>query len=344
MAARKYRAGAFDTNAKELADLRVELKPSGSDPRLITVTGKCPRCRHDIHKEIPERVFNVTGDGASATAKIGTATVTDSVGVGDRAIIEAIRVYLEHYPREPVPEKELVLECNCGTTHAAGKTGCGAVWSLHLDWDENATGPVEARLTPGIPVTQLEIDAERERDALGRSELTRLRAAAGNWRTGLALLLTLLPTLVVVKGNDAIKDLSNTYKIVIGLLVGLGAIAAIIAALLALRAAFGPLKRQQWRADMDALRRDETDATLSDLKWTRKLTVCALILLGAAIGVAWGAPSSDPAFFQVTQKDGHVVCGTYAGVDVNAMTLKVKKSEETVPLTNVKKAAFVTSC
>jgi hypothetical protein len=308
------------------------------------VTGNCPRCRHDVHREIPERVFDVTGAGTTATATVGTAKETDSVTVVDRAIIDAIRFYLEHHPRPPVPEKELVLECNCGVTHATGKTGCGAVWSTHLEWDENATDPVDATLTPGVPITQLEIDAERERDALGRTELSRLRAAAANWRTGLALLLTLLPTLVVVKGNDAVKDLSSTYKIVIGVLTALGAIAAIVAAVLALRAAYGPLKRQQWRADMDALRRGETDTTLSDLKWTRKLTLGALALLGAAIGVAWGAPTSDPAYFQVTQRDGHVVCGKYAGVDVNAMTVKVKKSDETIPLDNVKQAAFVTSC
>jgi hypothetical protein len=341
----KYRAGAFKATVKELADVEVTLKPSGADPSLLSVSGKCPRCKHPIHREIPERVYEVTGDGSTATATVGTSAVTtETITVGEPAIIHAIRDYVERHPRPDIPEKELVLECDCGHTHADGKTGCGAIWSMHLEWDETKTTPVDAKLTPGVDVTALEIDAERQRDALGRTELTRLRAAAGNWRTGLAALLALLPTLVVVKGNDAVKDLSNGYKLLIGVLTALGALAAIIAAVLALRAAFGPLKREQWRADMDALRRDETDTTISDLKWTRKLTLASLLLLGAAIGIAWSAPSSDPAFFEVTQKNGHVVCGKYGGVDLNAMKLKVKRTDETILLADVKKAAFVTSC
>jgi hypothetical protein len=341
MPQKKYRAGAFKATAKELADLKISIKPSGLEPSLLLVTGKCPRCKHDVHKEIPQRVFDVTGDGTTANAQVGTTKPTESITVGERAIIDAIRDYLERHPAPP--EHELVLECNCGVTHADGKVGCGAVWSTHLDWDESATQPVEATLGPGIPVTAREIDEERQRDALGRTELSRLRAAAGNWRTGLAALLVLLPTLVVVKGNDTVKDLSNGYKILIGALAALGAIAAIWAAVLALRAAFGPLASQGWRADMEALRRDEADTTLSDLKWTRKLTLAALVLLGAAIGVAWAAPSSDPAYFQIVKKDTTVLCGKYGGVGKD---LKVKLTDQTVPvpLTKVKSVAFVTSC
>jgi hypothetical protein len=321
------------------------MTPSGADPSLLVVTGKCPRCRHTIHREIAERVYDITGDGSTATATIGNSAITtETITVSEQAIIDAIRDYIDRHPPPQTPEKELVLECNCGHPHAVGKTGCGAIWSMHLDWDEAAITPVVAKLTPGAEVSEFEIDAERQRDALGRTELTRLRAAAGNWRTGLAALLTLLPTLVVVKGTDAVKDLSNGYKIVIGALTAFGAIAATWAAVLALRAAFGPLKRQQWRNDPTAWQRDETDTTLSDLKWTRRLTLGSLILLGAAIGIAWGAPTSDPAFFQVTQNDGHVVCGKYAGVDASTMTLKVKTSDEVIPLSDVKTAAFVTSC
>jgi hypothetical protein len=91
MPEKKCQAGAFKATAKELADLTINITPSGRDPSLLVVTGKCPRCKHDVHREIPQRVFDVTGDGATAQAKVGTTGATTSIAVGDRAIIPLAR-------------------------------------------------------------------------------------------------------------------------------------------------------------------------------------------------------------------------------------------------------------
>jgi hypothetical protein len=262
------------------------------------------------------------------------------------AIEQSPNMTLEQLARahDSEPEAYVVVVCDCGTEHGKGQMGCGARWGLEATWSADSA-PTIAILSPGHRPTGFDIQEAEERDALGQTELARGRAAAGNWRTGLAALLVLVPTLVVVKGTDAVKDLSNDRRLAIGLLIATGSMIAIVAAIFAMRAAFGPLKRQDLDTkDPGAIRDHEVEITLTYLRVTRWMSIVATVALAAAIAVAWVAPSTSPAFLKVTKATGDVMCGKYAGATTDAILVGIGEGASSIKLPDVKKVAWVTSC
>ncbi len=154
-----------------------------------------------------------------------------------------------------------------------------------------------------------------------------------------------LPTLVVVKGADTVEELSADKKVV-GVLIVLGAAAAALAALFALRAAYGSLEHTDTSTDDRTAPRDsDVKRTTKYLKRSRALMIIAALALAGAIAWAWQAPEKEPAKFSVTLKYGSVVCGTYAGADTSVVRVKTPDGSTTaIPLDDVKETAFTTSC
>lgn len=347
MASIAYKEAVVRVSAAERARFRA-VADDDENPQVVTLTGECPRCRDDVEYKIHLREWGLDGGGdggTDATTTVQTMAagdVIERVPIKGRLLLKEFTELLERH--NPPPEREVTLQCDCGRhQHKGAPTGCGAWFSLHLKWERQDDKAVIA-IGAGRPITGLEIAAAKDRDSRTRSELERLRKAAGNWKTGLAALLALLPTLVVVKGTDSVADLSNRSKGIVGGFTALGALLAVIAALLALRASYGSLERQDSADDMTAARETEIDTTLDYLKWTRRLTVAAVVLLAVAIGYAWGAPSSDPANFAVTKTDDSVVCGTYVAPTTSAVRVKTSSGTSAIPLEQVKSVAFKTKC
>ena len=148
-----------------------------------------------------------------------------------------------------------------------------------------------------------------------------------------------------MKGNDTIKNLSVDYQLRIGLAIIAGAAVAVIAALCAMRAAYGPLQKQDFDGkDLASIRDDETAAILNYLRVTRAATLLALILLAVAIGVAWSAPTSDPAYIKVMKIDGAIVCGKYLDGTSQALRVTSPSGADPIKLPEIKKVEWVTSC
>jgi hypothetical protein len=126
--------------------------------------------------------------------------------------------------------------------HAVGD-GCGAFWRLRFQWAEGAASPASVKLAAGCPATGADLQELHDLETLDESELARVRAAADKWKTGLAALLGLVATVSVVKGRDSFKTLDVVTQHRIIILVGVALLFAASAALLAMRAANGPLKR-----------------------------------------------------------------------------------------------------
>ena len=359
---KKYSDASVYVSKAALAKLHASVTPEEGEPEWVKIEGKCPRCAHAVEYFVPQKGWGLDGGAggagaASASVHTESAEAVQRVPVDDDTLRKELEEFLKAH--SPPGKRDVALHCNCAKQHAKDKKGCGAWFSLHIRWNPDAEGKLHVPpLTRGPEVTVRQQEAAEERDQLAQSELSRLRSAAGNWRTGLAALLVLIPTLVVVKGADSVAKLSNHDKRIVGVLIVIGAVAAVLAALFAMRAAFGPLSRSDTGSDDLTLVRDrEVGTTIAYLWWVLGLTLVAAAALAGAIGWAWQAPETAPAKFSVTLIDDGVVCGTYVGRSTTQVTvenakvkpkkIKVKTSDGSVaaiPLSKVKAAAFTSSC
>ncbi len=238
---------------------------------------------------------------------------------------------------------DVTLNCNCAHTHEHGKAGCGA-W-FNVVFHESAGWHLE----PGsLDISLYEQQGATDRDKLAVGELDRARSAAASWKTGLAALFALIPTLVVVKGTDTVDKLAHTDRIIVGGLIAFGAALAVTATLLALRAAYGPLRRSKLfplYLHRKAGGASEVKTTIVILNVTRLLTVVSLSALAAAIGYAWAAPTVIPANFSVTITGNGTYCGTFKGADGHSVQLMLSDQRTvSVPLGRIATTSFVSSC
>ena len=318
---------------------------------VIDISGPCPRCTHFVHFVIPEREFSPdSGGGGATSAAAGPAsagiTIEAEEWVG--AAPPAPQAPPEPHARKPRRgDRSVALHCNCATTHSdqhshkPGGGGCGAWFSVTLE-DQHTKRP---RLDPGPELSLYEEHNADARDTLAEGELVRLRAAAAGWKTGLAALVALIPTLVVVKGTDTVDKLARFDAIVVGMLIAVGAVSAVIAALLALRAANGPLS--QWKMSSDDLRpfrEHEVDQTIMYLRFARKTTVLAAASLAAAIAYAWAAPQPKPGL-SVSLANGTGFCGTLVGVNAGVMQIETKDGvTRAISTAHITSVTSVSSC
>ncbi|WP_310582882.1 hypothetical protein [Deinococcus sp.] len=73
-------------------------------------TGPCPRCKHAISKRLV------------MTSYLTRPAVTGDTDKGDTGKTESARV---QRLRLPAPPGTVSIFCNCGVSHADGKSGCG---------------------------------------------------------------------------------------------------------------------------------------------------------------------------------------------------------------------------
>jgi hypothetical protein len=300
-------------------------------PEAIDITGRCPTCHDFVHYVIHLREF--LPDPAETGAGGGTAK------------LHPFRA------KAALPRPQNVtLNCNCASshrdgTHEAKSGGCGSWFNLGVLVDG-----VDVALSPGSPELSLyEEQNAQTRDRLAGTELDRVRAAAASWKTGLAALFALIPTLVVVKGTDAVDKLTGSDKIIVGGLIAFGAALAMTATMIALRAAYGPLKRSKVLGDdLTVPVMSEVQRTIFALQITRALTIVGSAALAAAIAYTWAsspAPVPTPAYFSVSLSNGTSVCGKLAGADPAAVRVQTANGETVAfSLADVKSTTFVASC
>lgn len=288
-----------------------------ADPETtLTLSGPCPRCRHTVTEPV------VLGVDLSAAIEDFVPTLA---------------------------EGEATLRCHCGQEHAghpANDDGCGAFWRLRFQWSQEAESPAPVKLAAGRPATDEDLRELADLDTLEESELARIRAAADKWKTGLALLLGLLATVSVVKGRDSFTTLDIATQHLIIILLGVALIAAAGAALLAMRAAYGPLKRVTLSGDerLRSLRLSAAEDARRDLRQGRRLTVLALLLLAAAVGTTWWGEEPTPGMVKVTKSDDSVVCAPYAGTTNMTLQFKDGSNKQGIPLKEIKSVEFRQKC
>ena len=165
--------------------------------------------------------------------------------------------------------------------------------------------------------------------ALVDASLESTRGSAEKWRTGLAALVTLVTTALLVKGPEAANDLPVGWRIAVTALLGVGLVLAVVGLWLALSAASGIPSTVTYDTIMTSYRSvkafqiAEASAAARQLARARVLLIAALVLLMAGMFTWWWAPKqSEPAALTVTTPTG-TVCGELISADGGRLRLTV---------------------
>ena len=162
--------------------------------------------------------------------------------------------------------------------------------------------------------------ADREAfDALANEALPAVRSMAAAWRTGLAALVTLVTTGIILKGRTDTTSLALQWRIAVTVAVGAGLALAILGLWHALAAEAGARARlhtlddiRAEYASVQAYQVGQATAAARRLQTARIVVAGALGLLLAGVLLTWWAPTapaSPPAYLKVTRPSG-TVCGT----------------------------------
>jgi hypothetical protein len=92
------------------------------------------------------------------------------------------------------------------------------------------------------------------------------------------------------------------------------------------------------------IRLNAAEDARSDLRRARGLTVLALVLLAAAVGITWWAEEPTAAMVKVTKTDDSIACGPYAGTNDTTQQFKDGSNQQGIPLNQIKSIEFRQKC
>jgi hypothetical protein len=181
------------------------------------------------------------------------------------------------------------------------------------------------RVTPGPVADRQALDRSRTVARWREEELTRVRAAANEWRAGLAALTVLIVGVLTIKGRESVQAISSGYRVLFGVSLGLSLAVACAASVLALVAANGVPRRRVLSTDPgEVLSADRAEAgrAARALHLAIGGTLLSLALLGLAVAVTWFAPSGGSGgLISVTLRDGTTGCGRPSHIDASQVLL-----------------------
>ncbi|MER7546338.1 hypothetical protein ABTW95_25365 [Spirillospora sp. NPDC127506] len=177
--------------------------------------------------------------------------------------------------------------------------------------------------------------------ALAAESVRQVRESAERWRTGMAALVTLVTTALLLKGPEKAAELPVRWRLTLTIMLGFGLALAIAALWRALQAAAGEpglVRAADIRAryvTIAAFRVAQAQRAAVQLKHARRLLIPALSLLAAGMLAWWWAPPAPAeALISIEYRppgaSGTVTaCGELASAD--AQTAVVKRSGTSRP-------------
>lgn len=188
--------------------------------------------------------------------------------------------------------------------------------------------------------------------ALVATSLTDVRSTAEQWRAGLAALITLVTTALLIKGPENARDLSTGWRFAVTAALAVGLVLAVAGLWCALAAAAGVPTTVTLDAilakhvSVKAFRIAQANTAVQQLNTARGLVVAAIGLLLLGMFLWWWAPiTKDPPVLKVTT-GGKVACGELLSADQGRIQLKVSGEEapRTISLGQVENLAVAATC
>lgn len=186
------------------------------------------------------------------------------------------------------------------------------------------------------------------------SSVERTSATAEKWRTGLAAFVTLITSLLILKGPETASKIAEPWNwLVIGLLV-VGTACAVVGLWLALEAAspsnfkdvpYGEVVDKY--GSVQAHNVAVASTIIRKLSWAKLWVVLALALIGAGIVAWWVVPPASPTHISVsyTDESKRPLCGVLEDSSNGSITIRPKdKNTVLVDLANVASIKTVAVC
>lgn len=170
-------------------------------------------------------------------------------------------------------------------------------------------------IVTGPPHRPTTVEGERASaevtEAVG-DQLKSTRATAESWQKGLAGLLGVVTSILLLKGPDSIDKIDHSWAVGAAVLLGIAAVFGVISAWLLLDAAYGqPAAQDLTKIRQQSLyvwRYQRAVKAAKELRWGQIALLVSVALVGVTVVGTWFAPSPDskPAY-QVTDASGN--CG-----------------------------------
>jgi hypothetical protein len=197
----------------------------------------------------------------------------------------------------------------------------------------------------GRPATPADLRRAQQVEVMRRTELPRVRAAAVQWRNGLAGLLVTLIGFSLIKGRSDIGELSPSAAAAVGVLLLLALVAGAAGALYLLRAANGrpAVVAVSDLAPGPIAEHHEAQASTHALRRGIALSLACAALLTAAVGTTWYGPARERPQVELTT-DAGAVCGSVIRIESGRVVLRTTVGERMVELTGLESMRAVDSC
>lgn len=181
---------------------------------------------------------------------------------------------------------------------------------------------------------------------LSFGQLAIVRKQAEGWRTALASFTALLSAVLIVKGRDSVTGLTATHRWTVAVLLGLAFALLITATLSSVRAASGTPGTEILLTGEDLRVWTQTEVRFVGrlIRQAALLTVTALILLAAAVGITWLSPpaTTNGSLVEVFGSNGRI-CGEFVGIVDGNLILKTPRLRHE-PLNRIASINPVATC
>lgn len=186
-------------------------------------------------------------------------------------------------------------------------------------------------------------------DELVGTSLDRAQASAEAWRNGLAGFVTILTSVLILKGPESAASMTLGWRISVGAMLLLGATVAIAALWQALSAASPRLTVSKSFDDVvsdwgsvAAYKVGRAGQILSRIESAKALMLCSLALLGAGYAVWWMAP--EPTTVVAIETGTKDFCGELVSSGAGRLVLDSHGSHVTIDVVNIKSLSIASEC
>jgi hypothetical protein len=178
-------------------------------------------------------------------------------------------------------------------------------------------------------------------------QLDAARQQAEAWRTGLAALTALMTAIFVIKGRDNVSELTQPYRTITVLLLGMALGLLIWATMLVSRAIAGPPGKEILLSGegLRAWTAQEVENISNAIRWAPRLAVTGIVTVALAVGITWLAPAQSVGgpLIQINEEDGQA-CGQMIGITQHQVVIQQNGKTVVLPLSTVINAEPVTGC
>lgn len=178
-------------------------------------------------------------------------------------------------------------------------------------------------------------------------QLDAARQQAEAWRTGLAALTALITAILVIKGRDNVSELTQPYRAVTVLLLGVALGLLIWATMLVSRAIAGPPGKEILLSGegLRAWSAQEVENISNAIRWAPWLAVTGVVAVALAVGITWLAPAQNAGgpLIQIDEKAGQA-CGQMIGITQHQVVIQDDGTTVVLPLSTVINIEPVTAC